>query len=130
VARVLIVDDSPEFCKLVALFFKSNAHEPVTALNGTEGIRTAGDEHPDVIILDYMMPDMDGWAVYEALKAEQKTSTIPVIMITAYSSNYLINRDQALRSGMADYLTKPVSMPRSSLAQRHGGLPDQACQYA
>ena len=84
-------------------------HEILAAEDGDEGLQVARSEQPDLILLDYMMPGMNGIDVFHELRENDNTCMIPVIMITAFSTNYETDRTAALRLGMEDYLTKPVS---------------------
>jgi len=78
----------------------------ITAATGTDGLRAARDEHPDVIVLDLSIAGADGWEVVRCLKASQKTGDIPVLLVTGYSN--LANRARA--EGCAGYLTKPIRL--------------------
>ena len=82
--RVAIVDDTPEARRLIRRILQSQGDFTILeATNGTDGIKLIQRELPDLIILDLMMPEMDGFAVMDALKADPKTSEIPVIVATA-----------------------------------------------
>src|SRR5262249_48164977 len=84
-------------------------HEVLTAEEGDEGLQVARINQPDLILLDYMMPVKNGQEVFRELRENDNTRDIPVIMITAFSTNYEIDRMAALRLGLDDYLTKPIS---------------------
>jgi len=103
VATVLIVDDDPVARDLLQRYLQKNGFRAVCASNGKEALRLAGEVHPHVITLDVFMPEMDGWAVLSALKANEATSSIPVVMITMED-----NKELGFALGIADYLTKPV----------------------
>ncbi len=109
-AKILVIDDSVEFCKLMRRVLKVGQHDAIEAHSGAEGLQCAEAEQPDLILLDYMMPGMDGFEVCRCLRAGEKTRHIPVIMITAFAGvDYQTDRLAALRLGLDDYLTKPVS---------------------
>lgn len=104
--KVLLVDDEPANLKLLLTILKSKGYQISTATNGQEALQLAAEDPPDVILLDVMMPGMNGFEVAQALKAAQETSHIPIIMVTA-----LRERDERLRglaAGAEDFLTKPV----------------------
>src|SRR5690349_10208091 len=87
-------------------------HEVIEAANGEEGLRTAIIEQPDLILLDYMMPGMNGFEVAQELHANDNTAGIPVLMITAFSVDYDLDLQKAVAVGIDDFLTKPIS-PRT-----------------
>jgi twitching motility two-component system response regulator PilH len=109
VARILVIDDSPEFRKLLEKILQRAEHEAISAEDGDAGIHMAIVEQPDLILLDYMMPEKNGPEVFQELSENDNTATIPVIMITAFSTNYEMDRNVAMRLGMSDFLTKPIS---------------------
>jgi signal transduction histidine kinase/CheY-like chemotaxis protein len=104
---VLVIDDEPSVRDLMQRFLSKEGFRVVTASGGEEGLRLARALRPDVITLDVMMPDMDGWAVLTALKANAETTDIPVIMVTIVD-----DRNMGYALGAADYLTKPVDRER------------------
>jgi DNA-binding response OmpR family regulator len=111
-AKILLIDDSPEFRTLMNKALTRAEHEIVEAASGEDGLRVAIIEHPDLILLDYMMPGMNGFEVAQELHANDNTVAIPVLMITAFSANYDLDLQKALAVGIDDFLTKPVS-PRT-----------------
>lgn len=121
-AKVLVVDDEPDIVGLIAFVFRSNGHEVVIAGDGCEALRKARALTPDIIVLDVMLPEMDGFTVCEVLRRDRATADIPIIMLTARSGE--LCRLIGLESGANVYLTKPVS-PRDLqarvqwLLQRH-----------
>ncbi|HLB13955.1 MAG TPA: response regulator, partial [Burkholderiales bacterium] len=82
-ARILVVDDTPTNVKLLADLLSVNGFDVVTAGSGAEGLERAGADAPDLVLLDVMMPDVDGFAVCEQLKANAATRDVPVIFLTA-----------------------------------------------
>ena len=108
-ATVLVVDDEADIRELVRLNLELDGHEVVLAADGGEALEYAVGEHPDVIVLDVMMPGVDGWTVLSELKAspDPYVSDIPVIMLTARSDD--LDRIRGGIEGAIRYLTKPFS---------------------
>ena len=100
---VLVIDDDPTVHDLIERFLTKENFQVRTANSGAEGIRLAKSLEPDAITLDVMMPDLDGWSVLAALKADVKTSQIPVIMVTMVD-----NQNLGYALGAADYIMKPI----------------------
>ncbi len=111
-AKILLVDDDPDFLEATKLVLESEAYEVITALNGDEGLQKAGTERPDLILLDIIMPVTDGFMVAERLKQDPKLSGIPVLMLTSFSeraaeTSIAVSRGLTLEA--EDYIDKPVS---------------------
>jgi diguanylate cyclase (GGDEF)-like protein/PAS domain S-box-containing protein len=105
-ATILIVDDERQNCKLLETLLRSEGYVTVIATNGEEALEAVTQQTPDLILLDIMMPGMDGYQVAKILKGNPSTSTIPIIMVTA-----LIDRNArlaGLNAGAEEFLTKPV----------------------
>ena len=100
---VLIIDDDPTVSELMKRQLLKENYKVIVAPNGKEGIRLARDIRPDVITLDILMPEMDGWSVLRTLKADPKVSDIPVIM-----ASILDEKNKGFSLGAADFLSKPV----------------------
>ena len=113
-AKILIVDDNKEVRVLLTVILERSGHEVVEAADEADATRWALDTGPDVIMMDIMMPGTDGWTALEALKAEPRTTDIPVIMLSALGTRDDLMK--ARRSGAFDYLTKPWS--NDSVSQR------------
>lgn len=105
--KVLVVDDDPVLLRMVQTFLLSSEdpYEVLLANSGPEALRVAREEIPDLVLLDLMMPDMDGIEVCVQLRASRSTYLIPVIMLTASALHD--HRLEALRTGVDDYLSKP-----------------------
>ena len=106
--NILCVEDEPEMVDLIRLILARRGFNVQGASGGVEGIRLIREKHPDLVLLDLMMPDMDGWEVYQQMKADEKTRNIPVIVVTAKAQNI----DKVLGLHIAkvdDYITKPFS---------------------
>ncbi len=104
--RILVVDDDVETLRLVSLMLQRQGYDVLNAHNGTEAINSVHNNQPDIIILDVMMPDMDGFEVTRRLRAQPLTATIPILMFTAKSQ--VEDKVTGYEAGVDDYLTKPV----------------------
>jgi DNA-binding NtrC family response regulator len=113
-ARILVVDDTPANVKLLVDLLSVNGFDVTAAGSGTEGLERAGAEVPDLVLLDVMMPDLDGFTVCERLKANETTRDVPVIFLTALHET--LEKVRAFSAGGVDYLTKPFE-PRELLAR-------------
>ncbi|MBX3064360.1 MAG: response regulator [Anaerolineae bacterium] len=107
--KILIVDDEKATVELLQRFFHIKGYEAVGALRGDHGLLMVKVESPDVVILDLMMPDMDGMEVLRQLRSNPDTVSLPVLMLTANAA--LDGMDKALRAGAQGYMTKPVRFP-------------------
>jgi two-component system response regulator VicR len=105
---ILCVEDEPEMIDLVRLILGRRGFEIKGASGGVEGLKIIREEIPDLVLLDLMMPDMDGWEVYQQMKADEKTRNIPVIVVTAKAQS--IDKVLALHiAKVDDYIAKPFS---------------------
>jgi CheY-like chemotaxis protein len=105
--KVLIVDDEPHMLRVTELSLKKGGYHLVIGRNGLQAIELAGREKPDLIVMDVNMPELDGLAALQQLKASPDTAGIPVIMLTV--RGHALTRQQAEESGSAVFLTKPFS---------------------
>lgn len=108
-ARTIVyIEDESEMIDLVRLILGRRNYEVIGAIGGVEGLAMVQKELPDLVLLDLMMPDMDGWEVYQQMRAEEGTREIPVIILTAKAQN--IDKVLALHiAKVDDYLSKPFS---------------------
>jgi pilus assembly protein CpaE len=104
--KILIADDDPETLRLVSLMLQRQGYQVVTANNGVQAIGLARVEKPDLMIVDVMMPDLDGFEVVRQLRKNAETATTPILMFTAKSQ--VEDKVQGYEAGADDYLTKPV----------------------
>jgi two-component system, OmpR family, response regulator VicR len=105
---ILCIEDEPEMIDLMRLILGRRGFTVKGAAGGIEGLRMIRAERPDLVLLDLMMPDMDGWEVYQQMKADENTKNIPVIVVTAKAQSI----DKVLGLHIAkvdDYLAKPFS---------------------
>lgn len=109
--KLLVIDDEENVCELISLYFTKAGYEVITASDGADGIEKMRQHRPDIVILDLMLPGMDGLDVCKELR---KTSNVPLIMLTARVDE--VDRVLGLEIGADDYVTKPFS-PRELLAR-------------
>lgn len=105
--RVLVVDDEPDAVELIAFNLKAAGFKVIKASSGLEALRLVKTRPPDLIVLDLMLPEVDGLEVCKMLRRESETASIPIIMVTARASE--IDRVLGLEFGADDYVTKPFS---------------------
>ena len=117
-ATVLVVDDDPVIQKLLQVNFEMEGYSVITAGDGEEGLAKAQAEHPDAVVLDVMMPKMDGLEVARRLKSDPDTQGIPIILLSAKAQQADIQAGTA--TGAEEYLTKPFDP--LELLQRVGEL--------
>ncbi len=109
--KILIVDDDPDLVEAVTMILESKKYEVAAAYGGLEGLQKARTEKPDLIVLDVMMPDKDGYAVCKDLKADPELRKIPVLLLTAVMSKIATTRytqQMGLETEADDYIDKPV----------------------
>jgi two-component system cell cycle response regulator DivK len=102
---VLLVDDYPDAREMYAEYLEFSGFEIVQAGNGVEAIERALDSHPDVILMDLSLPVMDGWEATRRLKADERTSAIPVLAVTGHALSGVSN--DAKKAGCDGFITKP-----------------------
>lgn len=118
-AKILVVDDEPDAVELVEFNLRNSGFEVVTAGNGAEAIRKARSNSPDLIVLDVMLPELDGLEVCKLLRGDPATAGIPILMLTAKAAE--IDRVLGLELGADDYVSKPFS-PRELVLRIKGLL--------
>ncbi len=109
-AKILLVEDNEMNRDMLSRRLQRKDHEVLIAVDGEEGVKIAGSERPDLVLMDMSLPVMDGWAATRALKDDPDTASIPVIALTAHAMSG--DRDKALEAGCDDYDTKPVDFER------------------
>jgi DNA-binding response OmpR family regulator len=105
--RVLVIDDEPDVLLLCRVNFELAGHEVLEAPNGEEGLELARREHPDVIVLDVMLPLRDGLSILGELLSDPRTQGTPVILLTAKTQ--MQDRLAGWQAGCSEYVTKPFS---------------------
>lgn len=106
--KVLIIDDDPSINELVCMALTNEGYVTYDALSGIRGYRVAKREQPDIIILDIMMPEMDGFEVFRKLKLDPETKRIPVMFLSALTTDDAIQK--GLCMGASGYITKPFNL--------------------
>ena len=109
-ATILLVEDNELNRDMLSRRLTRAGHAVILALEAREGIATAREKRPDVILMDLRLPDLSGWDAARALKSDEATKSIPVIALTAHAMEG--DRERAIASGCDEYDTKPVDMPR------------------
>ena len=109
--KILIVDDDPDLVEAVTMILESKKYDVSAAYGGLEGLEKVKTEKPDLVVLDVMMPDKDGYAVCKEMKADPKLSKIPILLLTAVvskipSTHY--TQQMGLETEADDYMDKPV----------------------
>ena len=103
--KILVIDDEPELVKAITIRFKASGYEVTPAYDGQEGVNKAGEIKPDLILLDVIMPKMDGYEVCKRLKAVPETKDIPIIIFTASGQRDLERK--CLAVGAKGVIMKP-----------------------
>jgi len=105
--RVMIIEDDADMIELLSLILRRGGYEPIAAMGGVEGLRILREDGADLVLLDLMMEDMNGWAVLEEIRADERLRHIPVLVVSA--RHYLEDGDHARMAGdlFEGYLVKP-----------------------
>ena len=106
--KILIVDDEDDILHFLELVLREKGYEVATASGGHEALTKAQVDRPDLVLLDIMMPQMDGWEVLKLLRVDDETSHIPVAMLSARTEAK--DRVQGLQEGAVDYICKPFAL--------------------
>jgi DNA-binding response OmpR family regulator len=106
--KILIVEDNSELLELMRLALKQAGFRTATASNGADALTVAQEAAPDAVVLDLVLPELDGFAVCESLRRNPATAGIPIIVLTGLSSEFA--RLASLEAGADEYVTKPVSL--------------------
>lgn len=104
--RILSIEDDPSFSRYLSYMLTKEGYEVITATNGLTGLRKALEENPDLILLDVMLPGLDGFEVCNRLRAETKTAQIPILMLSAKGQD--TDKVTGLRVGANEFLNKPI----------------------
>lgn len=107
--RILCIEDQPEMIELIRLVLRRHGFQVEGAVGGREGLRMVRENPPDLVLLDLMMPEVDGWEVYRQIRADERLSGIPVIAVTAKGRD--VDRVVGVQvAGMNDFITKPFGL--------------------
>ncbi|HEY69199.1 MAG TPA: response regulator [Anaerolineae bacterium] len=107
--RIVCIEDEPDMIELLRAILEGKGFEFIGADGGVEGLKVVREKKPDLILLDLMMPDMDGWEVFQQVKDDPELSTIPVVVVTAKAQS--IDKVLGLYIARAeDYITKPFKV--------------------
>ena len=105
--KVLVVEDEPLISEMIAKSLKLEGYQVDSAKTGEEGLQKVKEVSPDLVLLDVLLPKIDGWEVLTRMRDDSRTKSIPIIMLTALSDEK--SKVQGLRGGADDYVTKPFS---------------------
>ncbi len=105
--KILIADDNQQNCELLEAYLADEGYEIVMAGDGQEALTSVEESHPDLLLLDIMMPKLSGYEVCQRLKQNETTRAIPILMVTAL--NEMGDIEKAVNAGCDDFLTKPVN---------------------
>jgi DNA-binding response OmpR family regulator len=106
--RVLVVDDESDFIQLLKYNLENQGFDILTATDGVQALNLARRELPDVVLIDLMLPDIDGFSVCEILRSQPSTSKVPIIVVSALDGEYV--RSRGIQAGVACTFKKPVDM--------------------
>lgn len=109
--KILAIDDDPNICELISLYANKEGYQAFSATDGINGIQILYDVSPDLIVLDIMLPEMDGWEVCKLIRME---SSVPIIMLTGRGESY--DKVKGLEIGADDYMVKPFD-PKELMAR-------------
>jgi two-component system alkaline phosphatase synthesis response regulator PhoP len=127
--RILVVDDDRQLVRLMQSYLHQATYQVLTAYDGETALRTIRTERPDLVILDLMLPDRDGWDIIRAVRSDEQLTHLPIIMLTARIED--TDKIIGLELGADDYITKPFN-PREVVARvravlrRSAGAPSQS----
>ena len=117
-SRILVVEDNPKNLKLVRDVLEYSGYEVIEATSGEDGVRLAGEEAPDLILMDLQLPGIDGAEALRQIRASGTNPDVPVVAVTAFAMND--DRERAFESGFNGYVEKPISVR---------GLPQQVRDF-
>jgi two-component system, cell cycle response regulator DivK len=106
--RILVVEDNPKNLKLVRDVLTHSGYEVIEATSGEDGVRLAGEQSPDLILMDLQLPGIDGAEALRRIRGDGKNTSVPVVAVTAFAMND--DRKRAFDSGFNGYVEKPISV--------------------
>jgi DNA-binding response OmpR family regulator len=104
--RILIVEDDPSVLRATSYILEKEGYDVITAQNGLEGLKKAREDNPDLLVLDVMLPGIDGFEICHNLRGEPETADLPILMFSAKGQES--DKATGMKMGANDYLTKPV----------------------
>lgn len=104
--KILVIEDDPSFLRYLDFLFNKEGYQVITASNGLEGLRKSRQENPDLVVLDVMLPGLDGFEVCHRLRSEATTAKLPILMLSAKGQD--ADKTTAARVGASVFLSKPV----------------------
>ncbi len=104
--KILIVEDDPSFSRAIGHILQKEGYDVISASNGMAGLRMAKGENPDLLILDVMLPGLDGFEICSRLHQDPLTAKLPIIMLSAKGQD--VDKTTGLKVGANEYLTKPI----------------------
>jgi DNA-binding response OmpR family regulator len=107
--KILVIEDDPSSLRLIKYTLQQEGYQVLIAPNGLEGLRKAKNEEPDLIILDVLLPGIDGYEICHRLRAESQTAQLPILMVSGKARD--IDKATGLKMGADDYITKPWHRP-------------------
>ncbi len=105
---ILVVDDDPDALNIVRTYLEARGYRVVVAHDGAEAITLVQDEHPNLVLLDVMMPGMDGWEVARTMKTHPELDDVRIVMLTARSD--FEDKQKGVHAGADDYIVKPIKL--------------------
>jgi two-component system, cell cycle response regulator DivK len=108
--KILVVEDDPINCNLVSRFLRREGYQVVLAGDGRQGVELARSEHPDLVLMDLNLPELDGWEATRSIRSTPETAHIPVIVVSSQSQSGDVHK--ALEAGCNHFETKPVNYLR------------------
>lgn len=108
--KILLVEDNEMNRDMLSRRLQRRGHEVLTAMDGAEALRVAGEAQPELVLMDLSLPVMDGWEATGRMKADPQTASIPIIALTAHAMD--ADRERALAAGCDDFDTKPIDIER------------------
>lgn len=104
--KILIVEDDPSFSRAITHIIQKEGYDVISASNGMAGLRMAKSDNPDLLILDVMLPGLDGFEICSRLRQDPLTAKLPIIMLSAKGQD--VDKTMGLKVGASEYLTKPI----------------------
>ncbi len=123
--KVLIIEDNEQNMYMVTYLLENTGYEVIQSFNGIDGIEKARQTHPDIILLDIQLPEMNGYEIAGELKKKKELSGIPIIAVTSYAM--LGDKEKALEAGATGYIEKPID-PDTFISQMEVFLPPHLLQ--